>query len=80
MDSDVETNTEILWHEWAHSVTLKNHLAVEESTLWESRVDLLWLNHEDGLVFKEVVDKQRVDSEVLETTLDNRLFEVAIET
>lgn len=58
VNSDIKTHAEILRHEWAHSVTLKHHLAVEEGTLWHTRVDLLWLNHENGLVLKEVVDQE----------------------
>ena len=35
VNADVEANTEVLWHEWAHAIALKDHLALEEGTLWE---------------------------------------------
>lgn len=58
MNADIKANTEVLWHEWALSIALQHHLAIEESSLRHARVDLLWLNHEDGLVLEEVVNEQ----------------------
>ena len=41
-----------------------------------SRVDLLWLTDHDGLVFEVVVDDDLSHSGVLETALNDVLFEV----
>jgi len=71
MDTHIKTHTEVLGHEGALAVTLQDHLAVEELSLGHARVNLLGLNHKDGLVLKEIVDEQRVDSKVLETALNN---------
>lgn len=64
MNSNVKTNTEILWHKWTHTVSLKDHLTFKESTLRHARVDLFGLDDHDGFVFEEVVDEDLVDSEV----------------
>ena len=79
MNADVETDTEVLWHEWAHTVTLEDHLALEEGALGNTGVHDLGLNDHDGLVLEEVVDEHRVDSEIFETALDDALLEVTVE-
>jgi len=45
MDANIKTNTEVLRHEWAHTITFKDHLALKECTLRNTRVHLLGLNN-----------------------------------
>lgn len=33
VNSDITANHKVLGHEWAHTVTLEDHLALEETTL-----------------------------------------------
>lgn len=42
---DVETNSEVLWHEGVHTITLQDHLSLEEGTLRKAGVSLLGLDH-----------------------------------
>ena len=79
IDADIETNTEVLGHESVHAVGLEDHMALEESTLRNTGVLNLGLSDHDGLVLQEVVYSQVVDAVVLETGLDNCLFEVTVE-
>lgn len=80
MNSNVESHTEVLGHEGTESVSLKDHLSLEERTLWHSRVLLLGLDHHDRLVLEEVIDEQLVNPEVFKAALDNRLFEVTVKS
>ena len=80
MDTNVETNSEVLGHEWAHAIALEDHLALKEGTLGHSGVLNLGLDDHDGLVLEEVVDENFVDAVVFEATLHNAFFEVAVET
>ena len=66
---------EVSGHEWA-AVGLQNDVTLEEGSLRHSRVDLLWLTDHDGLVFEVVVDDDLSSSGVLETALNDVLFEV----
>ena len=79
MNANILTNTEVLGHEGGHAILPEYHLAVEEGTLRHTGVDLLGFDHNDGLVFEEVVDEEGVNSVVLEAAFDDCLFEVAIE-
>jgi len=79
MDANVEADTEVLRHEWAHTVTLEDHLALKEGTLWHTGVLDLWFNDHDGLVLEEIVDEHLVDSVVFKSAFDNAFFEVAVE-
>jgi len=79
VNANILTNTEVLGHEGGHAILPEYHLAVEEGTLRHTGVDLLGFDHNDGLVFEEVVDEEGVNSVVLEAAFDDCLFEVAIE-
>ena len=57
VNSTISTNGKVRWHEWrTRAITFEDHLSLEEGTLWDSRVDLLWLSDLDGFVLKEVED------------------------
>ena len=78
MDTNVEAYSKVLWHEWAQTISLKNHLTVKECTLRNTRVGLLWLNYHDWLVFQEIVDKNVMNSEIFKTAFYNAFFEVTV--
>ena len=81
VDANVDTNAKIVWHEGAlGAILLENHLALEEGTLWGSRVDYLWLCDHDRLVFEVVEDSHFADSVVLESAFNNAFLEVALES
>jgi hypothetical protein len=47
-DTDIKTDSEVGWLEWhLGSVLLDDHLSIEESALWCSRVDLLWFSDQN---------------------------------
>ena len=75
-NADVETNAEVNGHEGAHSVALEDHLTLSERSLWEARVLLFGLCDHDRLILQKVVNVEKVDSEVFETTLNYAFFEV----
>ncbi len=79
MDADVETDTEVLGKERAHSITFKYHLSLKEVTLWDTRVNLLGLDDHDWLILKVVVNEDRVNSEIFKTAFNDWFFEVAEE-
>ena len=77
-DTEIKTDSEVSWLEWhLRSVLLQDHLAVKEGSLHGACIDLLWFNHEDGPVLKEVVDNQLYNSEVLEARFNNTLLEIS---
>jgi hypothetical protein len=78
VDTDVETDTEVLGHEGGHTIVLQDHLAFEEGTLRNTGVSLLALDDHDGLVFEEVVDEDIMNSEIFKSALDDALFEVTV--
>jgi len=76
-DSNVEANGKVLWLEWhLGSVLLEDHLPLEESALWCSTVDHLWLSDHDRSVFEEIVDDKLSNSVVFKSALNYTLFEV----
>jgi hypothetical protein len=78
VDTDVETDTEVLGHEGSHTVVLQDHLAFEEGTLGDTGVNLLTLDDHNGLIFEEVVDEYIMNSEIFKSALDDALFEVTV--
>jgi hypothetical protein len=78
VDTDVETNTEVLGHEGGHTVVLQDHLAFEEGTLGNAGVNLLTLDDHDRLVFEEVVNENVMNSEIFKSALNDALFEVTV--
>lgn len=61
--TDIVANSEIGWLEWhLTSVLLKDHLSLEEGSLWGSAINLLWLGDHDGSVFEVVVNDQSSNS------------------
>lgn len=80
-NANINSNTEILWHEWrTRAILLKNNLTLKESTLWNTRVNLFWLSDHDGLILKEIEDNDFSDSVILKTRLNNVLFKVTVES
>ena len=66
--STISTNGKVSWHKWrTRAITFEDHLSLEECTLWDSSIDLLWLSDLDGFVLKEVEDSALSNSEILET-------------
>lgn len=63
-DSCITADREVVWHEGA-PVGLQHDLALEEGTLWRTRVDLLGLSDHDRFVFQVVEDCHLPDLEVL---------------
>ena len=55
-------------------------MALQESTLGDTRVSLLGLSDHDRLVLKVVEDGDLSDASVLETALNDMLLEVALES
>jgi hypothetical protein len=78
-NSNIETNAEVVWHEGAHSITLEDHLTLEESSLWNARIFLLRFSDHYRLILQEIVDVEKVYSEVFKTALDYTFFEVTVE-
>ena len=78
-DACVAANWEVVWHEGA-SIGLQDDLALEEGTLWRTRVDLLGLSDHDRFVFQIVEDGHLSDLEVLKPALNNVLLEVTVES
>ena len=77
-NTDIEADSEVSWLErHLRAVLLQDHLAVEEGALHRACIHLLWLDHEDGSVLKEVVDNQLSNSEVLEARLNDTLLEIS---
>ena len=77
-NTEIKTDSEVSWLEWHLSaILLQDHLAVKEGALHGACIDLLWLNHEDGPVLKEVVDNQLSNSEVLEARFNDTLLEIS---
>lgn len=78
---NITPDGEIVWHEGAiTSVVLKNHLPLEERTLWASTVHFFWLSNHNGLVFEEVEDGQFTDSIIFKTAFNDRLLGVTLES
>jgi hypothetical protein len=78
VDSNITTNHEVLGHKGGHAVTFQDHLAVEESTLGNTRVALLGLDDHDRLIFEEVIDENVMNSEIFKSALNDALFEEAV--
>jgi hypothetical protein len=78
MNSNIQANTEVCGHKWSHTVALEYHLALEESSLWNAGVALLWLDNHDGFVLQEVVNENLVDSVIFKSALNDALFEVTV--
>lgn len=78
-NANVKTNAEVIRHEGAHSVTLEDHLTLEESSLRDARILLFGLGDHNWLILQEIVDVEKVNSEVFETALNYTFFEVAEE-
>ena len=52
INADIDTNAEVLWHEWAlRTILLQDHLSLEESTLWCAGIHDLWFCQHDRFVF-----------------------------
>lgn len=80
MNSNIETDTEVLRHEGSHAVATQHHLTFEESTLGHAGVLFLGLDDHDGLVLKEVVDHNPVDAHVFKSAFNHRLLKEAVES
>ena len=81
VDSNVKTNTEILRHKWfLRSVRLEDHLSLEESTLWGTRINLLGLSDHNRLIFEEVENGHLTKAVVFQTAFDNTFFEITLES
>jgi len=77
-DSNVKTNSEVLWlerHIWA--ILLDDHLSLQEGSLWGTTIDLLWLRDQDRSVLKEVVYDEFPNSVVFKPRLYHRFFEIS---
>ena len=80
-DSNIESNSKVFWLEWhIRAILLDYHLSIKESTLWCSRIDLLWFCDEDGSVFKEVVNYDIFDSVIFKSTFNNAFFEITVKS
>ena len=75
-NTNVKANAEVVRHEGAHSVALEDHLTLQESSLWNARVFLFGLSDHNWFILQEVVDVEKVHSEVFETALNYTFFEV----
>ena len=65
VDGNISTNSKVLRHEWGStSIRFEDHLSLKEGTLWDSRIDLLWLCNLERFVLKEVEDSNFPDSEI----------------
>ena len=80
VDSNIESNAEVLRHEGAHTVGFEDHLTLEEGSLGNARVYYLGFSDHNALIFEEVEHSKVVNAVVFETRLDNSLLEVAGKT
>ena len=52
INSNINSNTKIVWHERTlRAILLEDHLSLQESSLWGTRVCDLRFSEHDGLVF-----------------------------
>jgi hypothetical protein len=79
VNSYIEANTEILRHERSHTVGLEHLVALHKSTHGHASVNYLGLSHQNTLVFKEVIHVEVVNTVILNTILNDGLFEIAVE-
>ena len=79
--SEVKAYSEVGWLErHVRTVLLQDHLSLEESTLHGATVDHFGLYDQDRSVLKEVVYYQFSDSAVLQSGLNNALFEISVKS
>ena len=81
INGNIDANAEVFWHEWGtRTVLFENHLSLEESALWNSSINLLWLCDLDGLVLQVIKDNNFPNSVIFEAGLDNALLKVTVES
>jgi len=79
IDASVGTNAEVIGREWS-AILLNHTLALQESTLCDTSVDLLRLSDHNRLIFKVVEDGELSDAMVLKSGLTDMLLEVTVES
>lgn len=77
-NAEIQADSEVSWLKWhVGTVLLQHHLAVQECALHGTTVDLLWLDHEDGPILKEIVNNKFSYSVVLKARLHDTFLEIS---
>lgn len=79
VNANIKAYSEILRHEWRHTIGFNNLMALKEGAHGHASVNNLGLGHQNAFVFKEVVHIQVMDAMVLNAILHDGLFKITIE-